>query len=367
MDVVELGTVCDIIGGGTPSKANPEYWNGDIRWASVRDMKSSTIESTEFKISSLGLSNSSSNLIPGQNVIIASRVGLGKVCWINEDTAINQDLRAIIPNNPDKLTKKYLFWWLRFSSKQIIDAGQGATVQGVTLPFLKGLKLKLPPINEQHQIVTRLENAFAKIEKAIEITKYNEKNAESLYISIARAALSSAEGQDKKVGDILTLEYGKPLDKADRTQDGMFAAYGANGVKDRTDKFYWDQPSIIVGRKGSAGELTKVTDPFWPLDVTYYVVHDSSETNIDYIYSLLKSLDLTSFARGVKPGINRNDIYQLDVKVPDLRNQDEIAKKIDLASIKSMQLKKLYNSRLKLLDDLKYSLLAEAFSESAVK
>ena len=63
------------------------------------------------------------------------------------------------------------------------------------------------------------------------------------------------EWQKKSVGEILKLEYGKPLDKAYRKLSGQFPVYGANGEKSRTDKFYHDKPSIIVGRKGSAGEI----------------------------------------------------------------------------------------------------------------
>jgi len=57
------------------------------------------------------------------------------------------------------------------------------------------------------------------------------------------------EWLEKSVGDILQLEYGKPLDEADRKTDGRFPVYGANGEKGRTDKFYHAKPSIIVGRQ----------------------------------------------------------------------------------------------------------------------
>jgi len=65
------------------------------------------------------------------------------------------------------------------------------------------------------------------------------------------------------LGEIIQLQYGKPLDPADRSPTGLYPAYGANGEKNRTDKFYSDRPSIIVGRKGSAGEinLTEVLAP----------------------------------------------------------------------------------------------------------
>ena len=59
----------------------------------------------------------------------------------------------------------------------------------------------------------------------------------------------------KRLGDVLKLEYGKPLSKDQRDDDGDFPVYGANGIKCRTNKYYWDKPSIIVGRKGSAGEV----------------------------------------------------------------------------------------------------------------
>ena len=81
--------------------------------------------------------------------------------------------------------------------------------------------------------------------------------------------MSTSFWQEKSLRDVLRLEYGKPLDSADRKADGLYPVYGANGVKDRTDKFYFDRPSIIVGRKGSAGEVNLAHEKFWPLDVSY--------------------------------------------------------------------------------------------------
>lgn len=62
--------------------------------------------------------------------------------------------------------------------------------------------------------------------------------------------------QEKFVGDILKLEYGKPLDEADRKSDGRYPVYGANGEKDRADKFYHDKPSIIVAARVRLANLT---------------------------------------------------------------------------------------------------------------
>jgi type I restriction enzyme S subunit len=137
--------------------------------------------------------------------------------------------------------------------------------------------------------------------------------------------------EEKPVGDILQLEYGKPLNEADRDPNGRFPVYGANGEKDRTDKFYHDKPSIIVGRKGSAGEVNLTEEKFWPLDVTYFVTFDERRHDLRFLYYLLTALELTKLAKGVKPGINRNQIYSTNTKVPPLAEQQRIVGILDEA------------------------------------
>ena len=112
---VKLGDVCDLVGGGTPSKKNDDYYDGDIPWATVRDMNVEELTVTEHKITELGLKNSSSKVIPANNVIIASRVGLGKVCILRQDTAINQDLRGVIPKRENEIDKSFIKVFLLYT------------------------------------------------------------------------------------------------------------------------------------------------------------------------------------------------------------------------------------------------------------
>ena len=126
----------------------------------------------------------------------------------------------------------------------------------------------------------------------------------------------------KPLGEVLKLEYGKPLPTEFRDDDGEYPAYGANGIKCRTNEFYFEKPSIIVGRKGSAGELTLTTGRFWPLDVTYFVTHDEQNVDLLFLYHVLESLQLPKLAKGVKPGINRNDVYNIEFSFPPLPNKN---------------------------------------------
>ena len=156
--------------------------------------------------------------------------------------------------------------------------------------------------------------------------------------------------QTLPLGDVLRLEYGKPLDTSERKRNGLYPVYGANGEKDRTDSYYHDGPSIVVGRKGSAGEINLTEPRFWPLDVTYFVTFDDQRHDLRFLYFLLARLDLPSLAKGVKPGINRNEVYALTVNAPVLAEQQRIVAILDeaftkIATAKANAEKNLQNAR----------------------
>ena len=132
----------------------------------------------------------------------------------------------------------------------------------------------------------------------------------------------------KKLGEVIQLQYGKGISKCDRNSFGRFSIYGANGELGRTNKFFVEGEGIIIGRKGSAGEIIRVSGKFWPSDVTYYVF-GNEKINIDYLYYFLKKTNLKKLAVCVKPGINRNRVYEIEIPLPSLKEQEKIVKKIE--------------------------------------
>tara|TARA_R110000751_G_scaffold36050_1_gene88316 strand:+ start:61 stop:1221 length:1161 start_codon:yes stop_codon:yes gene_type:complete len=170
--------------------------------------------------------------------------------------------------------------------------------------------------------------------------------------------------QRMTIGDFLTLEYGKPLDQNKRKNDGLYPAYGANGIKCRSDEYLFDKQTLIVGRKGSAGEITLTEEKFWPLDVTYYIKFDENKYDLIFIYYLLSLLDLPSLATGVKPGINRNNVYSIETFVPDLEEQKRIVAILDQAFADIDKARALTEQNLKNARELFESYLQQAFSLS---
>lgn len=137
--------------------------------------------------------------------------------------------------------------------------------------------------------------------------------------------------KQQTLADVLCLQYGKPLDASERKIAGLYPVYGANGEKARSDEYCVDHASIVIGRKGSVGELTLTADRFWPLDVTYFVEYDDKQHDLRFLYYLLETLDLPSLANGVKPGLNRNQAYSLPVQVPPRKEQRRLSHALDRA------------------------------------
>jgi type I restriction enzyme S subunit len=143
--------------------------------------------------------------------VIATRVGLGKVCFVECDTAINQDLRGIIPIKNKELLVRFLFWWFKSVAHLIEQEGTGATVQGVKLPFIKSLPIPLPPLPEQKRIVAILDKAFEGISAAVANAEKNLANARELFESYLNSVFTQrGKGWvEKKLGEVCEYVNGK--------------------------------------------------------------------------------------------------------------------------------------------------------------
>ena len=141
------------IGGGTPSKSRQEYWNGDIPWASVKDIvkSGSVIFETQEYITEEGLKNSPCNIIPKGNLIIITRINPGIAVVAGRDIAINQDLRGLFVK--DFVNTMYFVYYLQTLKIE----GKGTTVKGISIEELGRIKIPIPPLSEQERLVAILD------------------------------------------------------------------------------------------------------------------------------------------------------------------------------------------------------------------
>jgi type I restriction enzyme, S subunit len=390
-EIKKLGEVCDIIGGGTPSKAKKEFYTGTIPWATVRDMQSDFLSKTEFKINESAAKNSSTNIIPKGNIIIATRVGLGKVCILKSDTAINQDLKGIIPKKKNLLDTNFLFHWFKITGEEIIKHGTGATVQGVRVSFIEALEIPIPPIDEQKRIVEILDEAFAAIDKAKANVEKNLQNAKELFESYLRNVFVNKgdDWEEKKLEDVVdekcTLSYGivqpgeeylnglpvvRPTDLTSKLiqVEGLKKINPALAEGYKRTKLVGDELLLCV--RGSTGVVSIATKELKGANVTRGIVPIRFKTNViqqAFAYYLLISKymqqQITSKTYGAAlMQINIGDVRKLSVLVPPIDEQNKLIYNLDNLLQHSKRLEEIYQSKLYDLEELKKSILQKAFS-----
>jgi type I restriction enzyme M protein len=180
-------------------------------------------------------------------------------------------------------------------------------------------KIPLPPLEIQEQIVAELDSYQKIINGARQIAaNWRPK------IDI------DLEWKKVKLGEVCSFEYGGAMPEKNRVA-GNYPVVGSNGVVGTHNDYIVDGPAIVVGRKGSAGEVNWIEENCFPIDTTYYVkIKNKKELDLKYLFFVLLDLDLQSLrGGGAVPGLNRNDAYEKVLLLPPLEIQKQIVDKIE--------------------------------------
>lgn len=163
----------------------------------------------------------------------------------------------------------------------------------------------------------------------------------------------------KRLGDICEFKYGKSLPKKKRIE-GKFEVFGSNGAVGFHNEAISEGQTLIVGRKGSIGEVNFSAKSCWPIDTTYYVDSTCTNQNPKWLFYILKNLNLQKLnkATGI-PGLNRNDAYEKEILVPPLPEQKRIAAILDQAD----ELRRLRQRAIDRLNQLGQVIFYEMFGD----
>ena len=190
--VLPLGHIGVWNGGGTPTKSNPAFWNGDIPWASPKDVKVARLWDSSDHISSSAVEASTTMVIPKRSVLVVTRSGILAhtlpVATNEIPLAINQDLKAITPFAG--IDAEFLAWALRALQRRILKecSKHGTTVHSIEVPRLQAFDVPLAPANEQRRIVAKIEELFSELDKGIESLKTARRQLEVYRQSVLKHA-----------------------------------------------------------------------------------------------------------------------------------------------------------------------------------
>ena len=258
----------------------------------------------------------------------------------------NKQLRFRV--DPKKANSDYVYYWLAspWIFKTILNKNTGSTVPLINLGIIKSLPISLPEdVYEQEKIA----NVISKIDSKIELNNlinaeleamaktlydywfvqfdfpfdfaqgkpaangkpYKSSGGKMVYNPILKREIP--EGWDaRKLGEVISLEYGKPLKTELRTGSG-FPVVGSNGVIGFHAEFLVKGPGIVVGRKGTVGAVTFLHDNFFPIDTTYFV-QPKIGIKFYYLKFLLDSLGLNKMnSDSAVPGLNREAALRIPI------------------------------------------------------
>ncbi len=316
-DMVELGEICKTSSGGTPLSSKNEYYeNGTIPWLTSGEVNNGYIYSTKSKITELGLNNSSAKMFPINTVIIAMYgATAGQVGILKTEASTNQAVCGIYPS--DKYIPDFLYWVLKSLKSRMVALTAGGAQPNISQKIIRSLKIPLPPLSIQQEIVNEIES----YQKIIDGARQVVENYKPL-IKIDPA------WEMVGLGEVCEFKYGKPLKQEDRIE-GEYPVYGSNGVVGYHNKYLVQAPFIVVGRKGSAGKVVFSKNNGNPIDTTFYIDELKKDYNLEFLYYILLNLNLDKVeTQSGVPGLNRNNAYEKTIPLPDIDTQNIIVDKI---------------------------------------
>jgi type I restriction enzyme S subunit len=345
---VALSQIATPVLGGTPSRAVAEYWNGDIPWATAKDVarvKGRYLESVEEFITRAGLENSAAKLLPKGTVIITARGTVGEVAQLGRDMAFNQTCYALLPS--EKIDTDFLFYALKGTLAEMKALTYGTVFETITTNTFSHWSIPLPPLPEQRAIA----HILGTLEEKIELNRRMSETLEAMARAIFKAwfvdfepVRAKMEGRWRRgeslpglpahlydlfpdrlvpselgeipegwramtLGEVLELAYGKALKEEER-RPGPVPVFGSNGQVGWHDEPLAKGPGIIVGRKGNPGTVTWAPSDFFAIDTTFYVVPNTECRSLYFLFYALQAHDLPSLAAdSAVPGLNRNLVY----------------------------------------------------------
>ena len=192
---VSLGNICRTTSGGTPSRKNKKYFEGDIPWVKSGELPDGPVSEVEEYITGEAVKNSSAKQFPKGTLLIALYgATVGKLGVLTKEAATNQAVCAIFP--PDYLETKYLFWYLRFVRSDLIAQAIGGAQPNISQGIIRKLLIPVAPPNEQKCIVAEVEKQFSRLDEAIASLKRVKANLKRYKASVLKAAVEGKLTED---------------------------------------------------------------------------------------------------------------------------------------------------------------------------
>ncbi|EAH4487303.1 restriction endonuclease subunit S [Campylobacter coli] len=377
-----LGEIFNIERGGSPRPIKEFLTDKEdgINWIKIGDIKNQKyLYKTEEKIIQEGLKKS--KLVIEGDLLVSNSMSFGKPVIVKLQKGAIHDGWLLLKEKIN-LNKEY-FYYL-FSSNFMYNflsyQASGSTVKNLNIDKLKQIEIPLPPLKEQERIVGILDESFAKIDESIKILEQNLLNLDELMQSALQKAFNPLKDNAKEnyklpqswewksleeISENISAGGDKPKNCTEsKTAKNQIPVY-ANGVNNNglvgyTDKATIIKPSLTISARGTIGFVCIRKEPYFPIVRLISLIPCENILCLHYLYFCLNFFIAKGEGSSI-PQLTIPKFKSLQIPLPPLKEQEQIAKHLDFVFEKTKALKELYTKELKDYEELKQSLLNKAF------
>ena len=352
-----LGEIADIVGGGTPSTTNEEYWNGDIQWFTPSEIKANYVSRSERTITKLGLTKSSAKLLPIGTILITTRATIGEVAIANEECSTNQGFQSLVAK--EGVNNIFVANWTKQNKKELIKRAKGSTFAEISKSEIEKISILLPVTSEQNKIahfLSLLDERIATQNKIIEDLKI-------LKSTISKRLLLNDSWERFQIADIASLGRGRVISSVEisKQRNPKYPVYSSqtssDGIMGYLDTYDFDGEYVTWTTDGAnAGTVFYRNGKFNCTNVCGTLKINSNHN--PYFVALCLNLIARKyvFTNLANPKLMNNVMATIEVYLPDVKIQDSISRilsSIDMKykieneiAVKYMKMKKYLLSNL---------------------
>ncbi|EAL9986930.1 restriction endonuclease subunit S [Campylobacter coli] len=377
-----LGEIFNIERGGSPRPIKEFLTDKEdgINWIKIGDIKNQKyLYKTEEKIIQEGLKKS--KLVIEGDLLVSNSMSFGKPVIVKLQKGAIHDGWLLLKEKIN-LNKEYFYYLFssNFMYSFLSYQASGSTVKNLNIDKLKQIEIPLPPLKEQERIVGILDESFAKIDENIKILEQDLLNLDELMQSALQKAFNPLKDNVKEnyklpqswewksleeISENISAGGDKPKNCTEsKTAKNQIPVY-ANGVNNNglvgyTDKATIIKPSLTISARGTIGFVCIRKEPYFPIVRLISLIPCENILCLHYLYFCLNFFIAKGEGSSI-PQLTIPKFKSLQIPLPPLKEQEQIAKHLDFVFEKTKALKELYTKELKDYEELKQSLLNKAF------
>lgn len=344
--MVSLGdkSLFQVESGGTPSSDIPEYWDGNIRWATLVDLPAANLitelKDTERTISPLGLEKSSAKLLPAGTVLVSTRATIGRVAIAEYETATNQGFKNIIVLDDSNISNRFVAYMMTALTDRMVSLASGGTFKEISKSNFLRLSIPLPPLTIQEQIVSELDNYQKIIDGARQVVDNYKPNIRIDFSWELKPLGQICDVRDGTHDSPKFVQDGFPLVTSKNIKNGTIILDDVNFIsKEDYDKINQrskvDKGDILMPMIGTIGNpVIADIEPTFAIKNVALIKFPGQKVKSKYVLFVLNSSLFAKYIEATKRGGTQNfislkDIRSFNIPCPAVEIQERIIKEIE--------------------------------------